>query len=49
MAKIGYLKRQLGEGGVSILRRIKQSFDPAGVLNPGKMFESTDDVEAKRE
>lgn len=49
MAKIGYLKRQLGEGGVSILRRIKQSFDPAGLLNPGKMFEPVDETEAKGE
>ena len=47
MAKIGYLKRQLGEGGVSILRRIKHSFDPAGVLNPGKMFAQDDEAEAK--
>ena len=49
MAKIGYLKRQLGEGGVSILRRIKRSFDPAGLLNPGKMFEPDEAAEAKDE
>jgi len=49
MAKIGYLKRQLGPGGVAVLRRIKKSFDPDGLLNPGKMFESDDTAEAKGE
>ena len=49
MAKIGYLKRQLGPGGVAVLRRIKKSFDPDGLLNPGKMFENDDTAEAKGE
>nr|NIS41810.1 glycolate oxidase subunit GlcD [Desulfuromonadales bacterium] len=48
MAKMGYLKRQIGAGGVAVLRRIKQSFDPAGLLNPGKMF-ATNGAEAKGE
>lgn len=38
LAKIGYLQRQIGEGGVQVMRRIKQAFDPEGVLNPGKIF-----------
>jgi len=38
MAKVGYLERQIGSGGVKVMRRIKNSFDPDGRLNPGKMF-----------
>ncbi len=49
MAKIGYLQRQLGPGGVAVLRRIKKSFDPGGLLNPGKMFENDTKVETTGE
>ncbi len=49
MAKIGYLQRQIGDGGVAVLRRIKQSFDPGGLLNPGKMFVSGNGEESGRE
>ena len=38
MAKVGYLERQIGSGGVKVMRRIKDAFDPEGRLNPGKMF-----------
>ncbi len=38
LAKKDYLERQIGAGGVNIMRRIKRSFDPHGVLNPGKIF-----------
>ncbi len=37
-AKKAYLLRQLGAGGVAVMRRIKDAFDPAGCLNPGKIF-----------
>ncbi|MHB8769880.1 MAG: FAD-binding oxidoreductase [Syntrophales bacterium] len=37
-AKKAYLLRQLGAGGVGVMRRIKDSFDPAGRLNPRKIF-----------
>jgi glycolate oxidase len=37
-AKKGYLLRQFGEGGMGVMRRIKDSFDPTGRLNPGKIF-----------
>lgn len=35
-AKIGYVERQLGAGGVALMRRIKDALDPRGTLNPGK-------------
>lgn len=38
MAKKEYLRRQIGEGGVNVMRRIKRSFDPKGLLNPGKIY-----------
>ena len=45
LAKKDYLERQIGAGGVNVMRRIKHSFDPHGVLNPGKIFadESTEE------
>ena len=38
IAKKDYLARQIGPGGVAVMRRIKQAFDPEGILNPGKIF-----------
>jgi glycolate oxidase len=38
IAKREYLRRQIGEGGVRVMRRIKNAFDPEGILNPGKIF-----------
>jgi glycolate oxidase len=43
LAKKEYLARQIGAGGVRVMKRIKQAFDPGGILNPGKIF---DDGEA---
>ena len=42
LAKKDYLARQIGEGGVKVMKRIKQSFDPEGILNPGKIFDDRD-------
>ncbi|MBE0597748.1 MAG: FAD-binding protein, partial [Desulfuromonadales bacterium] len=39
MAKKEYLARQIGAGGVRVMKRIKQAFDPEGMLNPGKIFD----------
>ncbi|MFE6286105.1 FAD-binding oxidoreductase [Streptomyces sp. NPDC057877] len=36
-AKLPYLADRLGNDQVALLRRIKQAFDPAGILNPGKL------------
>jgi glycolate oxidase len=34
----GYLVESEGERAVALMRGIKQVFDPAGILNPGKLF-----------
>ena len=39
IAKKEYLARQIGPGGVAVMKRIKQAFDPEGILNPGKIFD----------
>ena len=38
MAKKDYLARQVGPGGIAVMKRIKHAFDPDGILNPGKIF-----------
>jgi alkyldihydroxyacetonephosphate synthase len=36
LARTPYLARELGDGGVEVLRRVKRALDPAGIANPGK-------------
>jgi glycolate oxidase len=36
-AKLPFLEARLGADQVALLRRIKTAFDPAGILNPGKL------------
>ncbi|MGZ8750531.1 MAG: FAD-linked oxidase C-terminal domain-containing protein, partial [Pseudonocardia sp.] len=36
-AKLPYLIDKLGADQMALLRRIKAAFDPAGILNPGKL------------
>jgi alkyldihydroxyacetonephosphate synthase len=33
-----YLVHDLGEGGVSLLRRINRAIDPQGLMNPGNLI-----------
>jgi alkyldihydroxyacetonephosphate synthase len=33
-----YLERELGPGGVALLRRVKQALDPRGIMNPGVLI-----------
>lgn len=37
VAKMKYLKDELGQSGLNLMRSIKESLDPEYVLNPGKM------------
>ena len=36
-AKLPYLEARLGTTQLDVLRRVKAVFDPAGILNPGKL------------
>ena len=38
-AKRVFLRESLGEKQIALMRGIKHVFDPAGILNPGKVFE----------
>jgi glycolate oxidase len=39
LAKKGYLRQQVGDGGIAVMKRIKAAFDPEGIFNPGKIFD----------
>ncbi|MEZ0216357.1 MAG: FAD-linked oxidase C-terminal domain-containing protein, partial [Rariglobus sp.] len=39
LAKKPFLKRQLGDVSYDLLRLVKKSLDPDGLLNPGKIFD----------
>lgn len=36
--KAPYLELELGADAVALMKRVKQAFDPLGILNPGKIF-----------
>ena len=38
ITKAPYLRKELGEAELALMRRIKEAFDPLGLLNPGKIF-----------
>jgi glycolate oxidase len=37
LAKKKYMARNLGRGEIFLMKRLKDAFDPAGILNPGKV------------
>lgn len=40
MGKIPYLEEELGPVGIDVMRSIKNSLDPRGLMNPGKILRS---------
>lgn len=42
MAKMNYLHLKVGEGGIELMRRIKEAFDPNNIMNPGKIFANSE-------
>ncbi|MDI6807514.1 MAG: FAD-linked oxidase C-terminal domain-containing protein [Candidatus Eisenbacteria bacterium] len=41
LTKKEFLKDEVGEYGMMAFRKVKDAFDPAGMLNPGKLLDST--------
>ncbi len=37
VTKLPFLEQQLGPAHIALLQRVKKAFDPAGILNPGKL------------
>ena len=36
--KSPYMEMELGPVGISLMKKIKEAWDPNGILNPGKIF-----------
>jgi glycolate oxidase len=39
LAKKPWLRQQMGDASLELMRQIKQTLDPRGILNPGKIFD----------
>jgi glycolate dehydrogenase FAD-linked subunit len=39
LAKKGWLRQQMGESSYELMKQVKRAIDPAGLLNPGKIFD----------
>jgi glycolate oxidase len=39
LAKKTWLRQQMGDSSFDVMKQIKQALDPAGLLNPGKIFD----------
>ena len=37
-----WLAREIGTGGIAVLRAVKDQLDPRGVMNPGRLLVSSD-------
>tara|TARA_R100000027_G_scaffold42073_3_gene31423 strand:+ start:16413 stop:17843 length:1431 start_codon:yes stop_codon:yes gene_type:complete len=49
LAKTPFLTLQLGEAEIATMKKIKEVFDPNGILNPGKLFEPFEVWDKKKE
>jgi D-lactate dehydrogenase (cytochrome) len=38
LGKREFLEAEVGEAALSVMRGVKASLDPKGILNPGKIF-----------
>lgn len=47
LLRAGFVRRQYGDAFYEILRRVKAIFDPAGLMNPGKILNDDPDVMVK--
>ena len=39
LAKKAWLRQQMGDSSFEVMKQIKRALDPAGILNPGKIFD----------
>ena len=39
LAKKAWLRQQMGDSSFEVMRQVKRALDPAGLLNPGKIFD----------
>ena len=39
LAKKPWLRQQMGDASLDLMRQVKRSLDPMGLLNPGKIFD----------
>ena len=47
LAKKTFLPQQLGDASLGLLRQLKQTLDPHGILNPGKIFDPSPKITAR--
>lgn len=38
--KVNLLEEEVGEGAIEAMRMLKRTFDPKGLMNPGKILSS---------
>ncbi|MBN1359152.1 MAG: anaerobic glycerol-3-phosphate dehydrogenase subunit C [Sedimentisphaerales bacterium] len=47
LLRAGFVRRQYGDEYYQVLRKVKEIFDPAGLMNPGKILNDDPDVMVK--
>jgi glycolate oxidase len=36
--KARFMEKEVGKSGIEFMKKVKQAFDPEGIINPGKIF-----------